>query len=544
MSIHVDLSAHEITVPVVIRNAPPGRLYEDAVSREHAGIVSSGAIAIRSGAKTGRSPADKHVVRRPESEADVWWGPVNHPIDEHTFLLNRQRAIDYLNTRDQIYVVDGFAGWNPACRVKVRVLCSRAYHALYMHNMLIRPTLDELERFGTPDFVIYNAGQFPANPYTAQMTSRTSIDLALERREQIILGTEYAGEMKKGVFTYMHWVLPGRGILSMHCSANEGLATSAGRGDGVGRGNSVGRSGDVALFFGLSGTGKTTLSADPARRLIGDDEHGWGDEGIFNIEGGCYAKCIHLAEAKEPEIWRAIRFGTVLENVVYDAATRVVDFESNAITENTRAAYPIDFIVNAQVPCVAGHPRNVIFLTCDASGVLPPVSRLSREQAMYHFLSGYTARVAGTEMGIVEPQVAFSTCFSAAFLVRDPAVYARLLADKLARHGSRAWLVNTGWTGGAYGSGRRIDLAVTRRIIDAIHAGALDEASVSRDPVFGLEAVTQVPHVPERLLVPQLAWSDPTAWEDAARRLAGRFRDNFTTFASTAGPDIVAAGPA
>jgi len=546
MPVHVDLSAHEITVPVVIRNAPPGRLYEDAVSREHAGIMSSGAIAVRSGAKTGRSPADKHVVRRPESEADVWWGPVNHPIDEHTFLLNRQRAIDYLNTRDQVYVVDGFAGWDPASRVKVRVLCSRAYHALYMHNMLIRPTLDELERFGAPDFVIYNAGQFPANPYTAQMTSRTSIDLALERREQIILGTEYAGEMKKGVFTYMHWVLPGRGILSMHCSANEGMAHSAGRGDVGGRrtGDSVGRGGDGALFFGLSGTGKTTLSADPARRLIGDDEHGWGDEGIFNIEGGCYAKCIHLAEAKEPEIWRAIRFGTVLENVVYDAATRVVDFESSAITENTRAAYPIDFIANAQVPCVAGHPRNVIFLTCDASGVLPPVSRLSREQAMYHFLSGYTARVAGTEMGIVEPQVAFSTCFSAAFLVRDPAVYARLLADKLARHGSRAWLVNTGWTGGAYGSGRRIDLAVTRRIIDAIHAGALDEATVSRDSVFGLEAVTQVPHVPERLLVPQLAWADPTAWEDAARRLAGRFRDNFTTFAAAAGPDIVAAGPA
>lgn len=525
MPVHVDLTAHEITVPVVIRNASPARLYEDAVTREHAGIVSSGAIAIRSGAKTGRSPHDKHVVHRPESERDVWWGPVNHPIDEHTFLLNRQRAIDYLNTRDQIYVCDGYAGWDPASRIKVRVLCARAYHALYMHNMLIRPTLDELEQFGAPDYVIYNAGQFPANPYTTHMTSRTSVDLSLERREQVILGTEYAGEMKKGVFTIMHWLLPASGILSMHCAANEG------------------RDGDVSLFFGLSGTGKTTLSADPARRLIGDDEHGWGAVGIFNIEGGCYAKCIHLTAAREPEIYRAIRFGTVLENVVYDPVTRTVDFESSAITENTRAAYPIDFIDNAQVPCVAGHPRNVIFLTCDASGVLPPVSRLSREQAMYHFLSGYTARVAGTEMGIVEPQVAFSACFSAAFLVREPSVYARLLAEKLSRHDARAWLVNTGWTGGAYGQGRRIDLATTRRIIDGINAGDLAAAPAARDPVFGLDAVTRVPGVNESLLVPQRAWSDEAAWERAARQLAGRFRENFRAYADHAGRDILEAGP-
>ncbi|MBM4020799.1 MAG: phosphoenolpyruvate carboxykinase (ATP) [Planctomycetes bacterium] len=530
MPVHVDLSAHEITVPVVIRNAPPGRLYEDAVSRERAGIVSSGAIAIRSGVKTGRSPGDKHVVRSPESGADVWWGSVNHAIDEHTFLLNRQRAIDYLNTRDQIYVCDGYAGWDPVTRVKVRVLCGRAYHALFMHNMLIRPTLEELERFGVPDFVIYNAGQFPANPFTAQMTSRTSVDLCLERREQVILGTEYAGEMKKGVFTYMHWLLPARGILSMHCSANQGIASG-------------GRPGDVSLFFGLSGTGKTTLSADPARRLIGDDEHGWGDDGIFNVEGGCYAKCIHLDEAKEPEIWRAIKFGTVLENVVFDPATRAVDFESGLVTENTRAAYPIEYIDNAQVPCVGPHPKHVIFLTCDALGVLPPVSRLSREQAMYHFLSGYTARVAGTEMGIVEPQIAFSACFSAAFLVRHPAVYARLLAEKLRRHDTRAWLVNTGWTWGAYGEGRRIDLASTRRIVDAINTGAVDEAPVHRDHVFGLEAVTRVPGVDGTLLVPHRAWSDEAAWEAAARKLAAKFKENFAAYAAEAGPDVLAAGP-
>jgi len=525
MPIHVDLSPQEITVPVVVRNASRARLYEDAVSRERAGIVSSGAIAIRSGAKTGRSPKDKHVVQHPASEDAVWWGAVNHPISEHTFLLNRQRAIDYLNTRDQIYVCDGFAGWDSACRVKVRVICSRAYHALFMQNMLIRPTLDELERFGSPDYVIYNAGQFPANPLTAQMTSRTSVDLSLERGEQVILGTEYAGEMKKGVFTLMHWLLPARGILSMHCAANEGVA------------------GDVSLFFGLSGTGKTTLSADPARRLLGDDEHGWSDTGVFNIEGGCYAKCIHLAAEKEPEIYRAIRFGTVLENVVYDPATRAVDFESTAITENTRAAYPIDHIDNARTPCTAGHPRHVIFLTCDASGVLPPVSRLSREQAMYHFLSGYTARVAGTEVGVFEPQLAFSACFSAAFLVRHPAVYARLLAEKLDRHGTRVWLVNTGWTGGGYGVGSRMPLAVTRRIIDAIHAGSLDEAAAETDPVFGLAAIREVPGVPADLLIPRKCWADPAAWDAAARRLAGRLRENFSTFAAEAGPDVAAAGP-
>jgi len=525
MTLPVDLSAHGIAVPVAIRNAPPAFLYEEAVTRERAGIVSSGAIAIRSGAKTGRSPKDKHVVRTPASEKDVWWGAVNHPIDEHTFLLNRQRAIDYLNTRDRIYVCDGYAGWDPSSRVKVRVICARAYHALYMRNMLIRPTTAELERFGAPDYVIYNAGQFPANVLTEQIASRTSIDLSLERREQVILGSEYAGEMKKGVFTLMHWLLPARGVLSMHCSANEGPA------------------GDVSLFFGLSGTGKTTLSADPARRLIGDDEHGWGNEGVFNVEGGCYAKCIGLSASKEPEIHAAIRFGTVLENVVYDEVTREVDFTSAAITENTRAAYPIEFIDNALVPCVAGHPRNVIFLTCDASGVLPPVSRLSREQAMYHFLSGYTARVAGTEMGVVEPQVAFSTCFSAAFLVRHPAVYARLLSDKLARHGARAWLVNTGWTGGAYGQGRRIDLASTRRIIDGIHDGVLNAATVERDPIFGLDAVTEVPGVAPGLLVPARAWDDPHQWQQAARGLAAKFRDNFAAYADEAGSAVVAAGP-
>lgn len=525
MSRVFDLFAHDITVPTVIRNASPARLYEDAVVREHAGIVSSGAIAIRSGTKTGRSPKDKHIVAHSASQSSVWWEPINHPIDDHTFLVNRQRAIDYLNTRDQIYVCDGYAGWDPAHRIRIRVVCARSYHALFMHNMLIRPTAQELEAFGTPDFTIYNAGQFPANPLTNQMTSRTSVDLSLERREAVILGTQYAGEMKKGVFTLMHWLLPSSGVLSMHCAANEGPDD------------------DVALFFGLSGTGKTTLSADPRRRLIGDDEHGWSDSGVFNIEGGCYAKCIHLSADHEPEIHAAIRFGTVLENVVYDPLTREVDFESNEITENTRAAYPIEFISNAKIPCLAGHPKNIIFLTCDASGVLPPVSRLSREQAMYHFLSGYTARVGGTEVGVLEPEIAFSACFSAAFLVRAPAVYARLLAEKIHRHGARVWLVNTGWTGGPYGLGSRITLSTTRGIIDAIHAGTLNSAAVHRDAIFGLDAIAEIPGMDARGLVPQESWSSVGSWEIAAKRLAVRFRENFVKFASTAGDEVLSAGP-
>ncbi len=345
-----DLSAYEINVKHVVRNAPPARLYEDAVSNEHAAIADSGAIMVRSGAKTGRSPLDKRIVDNPHSTGKIWWGPVNIKLGEDIFIINRQRAIDYLNTRDTLYVLDGYAGWEPRHRLKIRIICARAYHALFMRNMLLRPTTAELAEFGDPDYVIFNSGQFPANPHTHQMTSRTSIDLSLERREYVILGTEYAGEMKKGVFTLMHYLLPEQGVLSMHCSANEGPR------------------GDVSLFFGLSGTGKTTLSADPGRRLIGDDEHGWGDEGVFNIEGGCYAKCIQLSAAKEPEIYNAIRFGTVLENTAYDEETRAVDFSSAAITENTRAAYPIEFIPNAKIPCVGGHPRNIIFLTCDATG--------------------------------------------------------------------------------------------------------------------------------------------------------------------------------
>ena len=523
----IDLSSHGITVADVRRNLPPAELYAEALRREpDAALADSGALIAYSGAKTGRSPKDKRVVRHPASEHDVWWGPVNVPIDEETFQINVERAKDYLNTRPFLYCVDAFAGWDPQHRLKVRVICSRPYHALFMHTMLIRPTREELATFGDPDAVIYNAGRFPANRHTAGMTSKTSVDLSLETKELVILGTEYAGEMKKGVFTLLNYFAPKRGILSMHCSATADRETAA-----------------SSLLFGLSGTGKTTLSADPKRLLVGDDEHCWSDSGIFNIEGGCYAKAIDLAPETEPDIFQALRFGAVLENVVYDEDSHHVDFHDTSITQNTRGAYPIEFIRNARIPCVAGHPTEVIFLTCDAFGVLPPVSRLSPEQAMYHFISGYTAKVAGTEMGVTEPQATFSPCFGGPFLVWHPMKYAGLLADKIRRHGARVWLVNTGWSGGAYGLGKRMKLAITRAIVDAIHSGDLRDAPTARDPIFGLEAVTACPGVPPEVLVPRQAWHDAAAYEATARKLAGLFAANFAQYTAQVTPDVAAAGP-
>ncbi|GFP87526.1 phosphoenolpyruvate carboxykinase [atp], partial [Phtheirospermum japonicum] len=384
------------------------------------------------GAKIGRSPKDKRVVRDETTEDDLWWGKgsPNIEMDEETFMVNRERAVDYLNSLDKVFVNDQFLNWDPEHRIKVRIVSARAYHSLFMHNMCIRPTPEELENFGTPDFTIYNAGQFPCNRYTHYMTSSTSIDLNLGRREMVILGTQYAGEMKKGLFSVMHYLMPKRQILSLHSGCN------------------MGKDGDVALFFGLSGTGKTTLSTDHNRFLIGDDEHCWSDNGVSNIEGGCYAKCIDLAREKEPDIWNAIKFGTVLENVVFDEHTREVDFTDKSVTENTRAAYPIEYIPNAKIPCVAAHPKNVILLACDAFGVLPPVSKLTLPQTMYHFISGYTALVAGTEEGIKEPQATFSACFGAAFIMLHPTKYAAMLAAKMQMHGATGWLVNTGWSGG------------------------------------------------------------------------------------------------
>src|SRR5256885_1356354 len=486
MTSSFDLKAYDITVAEVHRNLSPSRLYEHAIRYEKdASIAENGALVAYSGPKTGRSPKDKRVVKHPASEANIWWGPVNIPLDAKAFRINRERAHDYLNTRERLYVFDGFAGWDPKYRIKVRVICSRPYHALFMHTMLIRPTKQELDAFGKPDFVICNAGAFPANRLTVGVESKTSICLSLEDRELIILGTEYAGEMKKGVFTVANYFAPKRGLLSMHCSATAARNSSR-----------------SSLLFGLSGTGKTTLSADPKRDLIGDDEHVWSDDGIFNVEGGCYAKAINLSPESEPDIFQALRFGAVLENVVLDEE-RLVDYTDVSLTENTRGAYPIEFIQNARIPCIAGHPTEIIFLTCDAFGVLPPVSLLAPAQAMYHFISGYTAKVAGTEVGVTEPSATFSPCFGGPFLVWHPSKYAELLATRIKQHGTRVWLVNTGWSGGAYGTGKRIKLANTRAIVDAIHSGALAKKETERDPVFGLDVVTQCPHVPSEILIPR-----------------------------------------
>ena len=527
MSTHsYSLEQHGITVTDVHRNPTVAELYEAALRYEEGSAISStGALIALSGEKMGRSPKDKRIVDEPSSCDEVWWGPVNIRLDEHSFKINRERAIDYLNTRKRLYCIDAFAGWDPKYQIKVRIICARAYHALFMHNMLIRPTADELKTFGEPDYVIFNGGLFPANPLTNEMSSSTSVDLNFEKGEFVILGTQYAGEMKKGVFTIMNYLLPKQGVMSMHCSANEG------------------KDGDVSLFFGLSGTGKTTLSADPQRLLIGDDEHGWSDDGVFNIEGGCYAKCINLSREKEPEIWDAIRYGSVVENVVYDEATRVVDFDDQTITENTRCSYPVEYIPNVKMPCVGGHPKNVIFLTCDAFGVLPPVSKLTPEQAMYHFISGYTAKVAGTEMGVKEPQATFSACFGAAFMVWHPAKYAELLAAQIAKHGSQAWLVNTGWSGGEYGVGERMSLKFTRAILDAIHDGSLQNAPTVTDELFGLVVPTECAGVPSEILTPKNTWADKAAYDQKAKHLAGLFNKNFEKFADKASDAIKNAGP-
>ncbi len=523
MSHQVDLAQYGIQVTNVVRNGVPARLYEEAIHHDGGAIVSSGALETDSDAKKGRSPKDKRIVAEPSSKDDVWWGAVNIPLSETAFQKNKALALQYLNSCDQLFVVDGFAGWDPDTRIKVRIICTRAYHALFMHNMLIRPHQEELAAFGEPDYVVFNAGQQAADTSVEGVETKTSVALNFACGEFVILGTQYAGEMKKGVFTIMHYLMPKQGVCSMHCSANEGPA------------------GDVSLFFGLSGTGKTTLSADSNRALIGDDEHCWNESGVFNIEGGCYAKCIDLTEENEPEIYRAIRFGAILENTVHDPVTREVDYTDVSLTENTRASYPIEYIPHAKIPCVGGHPQNIILLTCDAFGVLPPVSQLTPEQAMYHFISGYTAKVAGTEVGVTEPQATFSACFGAPFLVLHPARYAELLAEKMRTHGSHAWLVNTGWSGGAYGTGERMSLKYTRAIIDAIHDGSLAQTSTTTDPVFGLKIPTHCAQVPSEILVPKNTWADPAAFDTTANKLAGLFVENFKKFAENA--EIIAAGP-
>eukprot|EP00164_Ancoracysta_twista_P000195 GFYU01000283.1.p1 GENE.GFYU01000283.1~~GFYU01000283.1.p1 ORF type:complete len:549 (+),score=197.61 GFYU01000283.1:90-1736(+) len=521
----IDLSNTGVNVKQIYRNPSVGFLYERGVLEEGTNILENGALCAMSYEKTGRSPKDKRVVENAETKDSVWWGNVNVKLPQKSFEINRERALAYLNTKDNLYVVDAFAGADPDYRLKVRIVCTRAYHALFMWNMLIRPTEEELATFGEPDYTIYNAGQFPANQLTEGVGSKTCVSLDFMAKEMVILGTQYAGEMKKGVFTIMHYLMPNQGVVSLHASANSGP------------------DGDVSLFFGLSGTGKTTLSADPHRALIGDDEHVWTDKGVFNIEGGCYAKAIDLTEEKEPEIFRAIRYGSILENVVYDEQSREVDYTNTSLTENTRCSYPLKYIPNAAIPSVGGHPKNVIFLTCDAYGVLPPVSKLTADQAMYHFISGYTAKVAGTEMGVTEPQATFSACFGEAFLVHHPSKYAEMLAEKLNNHGANAWLINTGWTGGGHGVGNRMSLPHTRAIIDAIHSGELESAPTETLDIFGLNMVTKCSNVPDTVLNPGKAWADKDAFKAASTKLASMFVENFKTYEAGSSPAIKAAGP-
>ena len=506
-------------------NPAVGELYRLAMHEEGNAISASGALISYSGEKTGRSPKDKRIVVTPDSEDDIWWGDINIKLSKESFEKNKKIAVDFLEKSERLFAIDGFAGWDTNYQIKARILCTRAYHALFMWNMLIRPTIAQLEHFGDPDWTVYNAGVVKADTSVEGVETETSVTINFETKEVVILGTEYAGEMKKGIFTVLNYLLPKRGVLAMHCSANEGML------------------GDTALFFGLSGTGKTTLSADPNRNLIGDDEHGWSDEGIFNFEGGCYAKTIDISEDTEPEIYHAIHFGSLLENVVMDPDTGNVDYTDSSITENTRCSYPIDFIEHCKKPCIGGHPRNIIFLTCDAFGVLPPVSKLTPEQAMYHFISGYTAKVAGTEQGVTEPKATFSACFGAAFMVWHPTVYANLLAEKIKKHDAHVWLVNTGWIGGPYGVGRRIPLKFTRTIIDAIMEGLLEKTSYITDRIFGIEIPSRVKDVPVEILTPSHSWDDRQAYQEQAIKLAKMYVENFKRYQSEASPELLAAAP-
>jgi ATP-dependent phosphoenolpyruvate carboxykinase len=534
------LNESGINVGRILRNEERSILVENAIIYEGARLTSTGALSILSGAKTGRSPKDKRIVIEETTKEDVWWGSVNIGLDKNSFMINRERAVDYLNTCERLYVIDGYAGWDRNYRLKIRVICASAYHALFMENMLIMPNEEEL-RFFEPDFIIYNAGQFPANRYTKGMTSATSVSLSFEEKEMVILGTKYAGEMKKGVFTIMNYYMIKRGVLPLHSSCNI---------------QSIGAN-NPTLFFGLSGTGKTTLSADPNRNLIGDDEHVWTESGIFNIEGGCYAKCINLSNENEPAIYNAIRFGAVVENVVLNEKTREIDFTNISITENTRCAYPLNYIENTQIPAITVHPSNIIMLTCDAFGVLPPVSKLTPEQAMYHFISGYTAKVAGTEVGITEPTPNFSACFGEPFLVWHPIVYAELLAKKIREHKLDVWLVNTGWSGGGYGEGKRMSISVTRSIIDAIHNGTLSQEEFYEESYFGLKIPTNISierginfisnnndnDFPSYVLNPKNTWIDKDKYDLTAIRLSKMFEKNFEKYKDRASEEVLKAGP-
>ena len=506
------------------KNLSVSHLVEKILSRNEGIITSSGAVRATTGAYTGRSPHDKFIVKDDVSDHIVNWGTVNKAIEENVFNALLDKVIDHLKELDEIYTLNGYAGADENYRLPIQVINEYAWHNLFAKQLFVRPSAEELKTH-EPEFTIISAPSFKANPEKDRTNSEAFVLVSFKQKIVLIGGTEYAGEIKKSVFSIMNLLLPRKNILSMHCSAN------------------VGSEGDVALFFGLSGTGKTTLSADPYRKLIGDDEHGWSPNGVFNIEGGCYAKCINLSEEKEPEIYNAIHYGAVLENVVVNEKTRVPDYDDTSLTENTRAAYPLENLDNIVSPSVAGHPNTIIFLTADASGTLPPISRLTKEQAMYHFLSGYTSKLAGTERGVTEPEATFSTCFGAPFLPLAPSTYAEMLGDKIEQHNSSVFLVNTGWTGGSYGVGQRMKLSYTRAMVHAALEGELNSTETTIDKIFGLSIPLHVPGVPDDVLVPRNTWIDKEAYDEAAKKLASQFHDNFVQF-SYASDNIKEAGPA
>ncbi len=511
----------------VFWNLPTPALYEEAVFRGEGHMSSGGPFLVSTGAHTARAAADKFVVREASTEHSIWWGEYNRPCapDKFNALLARLQAFWQ---GEELFVQDCWAGADPNFRMPVRIVTESAWHSLFARNMFIGLEKQDDFKRHVPEFTVLTAPSFKVDPRVDGTRSETAIIINFAQRTAVICGSAYGGEIKKTVFTVLNFLLPLEGVLAMHCSAN------------------VGSTGDVALFFGLSGTGKTTLSADPTRQLIGDDEHGWSDDGVFNFEGGCYAKVIRLSPENEPEIWSATRrFGTILENVIYDATTRRVDLDDDGITENTRASYPLEFIPNTVPERMArSHPKNVIFLTCDASGVLPPISRLSFDQAQYHFISGYTSKIAGTEIGLgIEPQITFSACFGAPFMVHHPFRYADLLSQKMAKHGAKCWLVNTGWTGGRFGVGKRISIRHTRALLNAALEGKLDAVAYRKDKLFGFDVPTQCPEVPADVLDPAESWGDKNEYWKKYDALAARYVENFKLFADGCPPEIVAAGP-
>jgi phosphoenolpyruvate carboxykinase (ATP) len=520
----MDLSSHGlVNVGTVHARLSPTRLIELAVTRKEGVLAASGAFVAITSPITGRAAKDKFLVRRPENETQVAWGSVNQPMEPTTFDRLWEKAQSHLQARE-LFVTDGWACADPQRRVGVRVIAEQAWHAVFIQCLLRRLSPEDHASF-TPELVILHAPTMCFDPASDGTRSEVGILLDLDTHRVLIAGTAYAGEIKKSVFTYLNYWLPTRDVFPMHCSAT------------------VGSAGDTALLFGLSGTGKTTLSADPERKLIGDDEHGWSPAGVFNFEGGCYAKCIKLSQAGEPQIWNAIRFGSILENVVLDEQTRIPDFNDDTITENTRAAYPLELIDNIEPSSCGGHPRHVLFLAADAFGVLPPISKLTPAQAQYHFLSGYTAKIGGTEAGIKEPTATFSSCFGAPFLPRHAVQYAEMLERRISEHHAQVWLINTGWTGGPYGIGQRFPLAITRRLVRAALSGELDTASFTPDPVFGVLVPTSCPDVPPHLLLPRSVWSDPAAYDRQARQLAELFQAAFKAYESQASAEVNAAGP-